>query len=112
MDFYTRACGCATIGIIALFFLLFFLFFFVVFWDCRAASVHLFCKFTILCLWLRGWGSGCVGRVGPIKDSLTYRPSSQGWASRVLPLIICLLCGVCMFCVGCLVGFLVSFFSF
>ena len=27
-------------------------------------------------------------------------------------LIICLLCGVCMFCVGCLVGFLVSFFSF
>ena len=61
---------------------------------------------------LRGWGSGCVGRVGPIKDSLTYHPSSQGWASRVLPLIICLLCGVCMFCVGCLVGFLVSFFSF
>ena len=68
--------------------------------------------FVSLCLWLRGWGSGCVGRVGPIKDSLTYRPSSQGWASRVLPLIICLLCGVCMFCVGCLVGFLVFFFSF
>ena len=107
MDFYTRACGCAPIGIIAGFF-----FFFFFFWDCRAARVHLFCKLTILCLWLRGWGSGCVGRVGPIKDSLTYRPSSQGWASRVLPLIICLLCGVCMFCVGCLVGFLVSFFSF
>ena len=33
------------------------------------------------------WGSGYIGRVGPIKDSLTYRPSSQGWASRVLPLI-------------------------
>ena len=42
---------------------------------------------------LGGWGSGCVGRVGPIKDSLTYRPSSQGWASRVLPLI----CNVCVF---------------
>ena len=30
--------------------------------------------------------TGCVGRVGPIKDSLTYRPGSQGWAPRVLPL--------------------------
>ena len=24
--------------------------------------------------------TGCVGGVGPIKDSLTYCPSSQGWA--------------------------------
>ena len=54
--------------------------------------------------------SGCVGRVGPIKDSLTYRPSSQGWASRVLPLIrnVCMFGMRCMyvwfvFYVGCLV---------
>ena len=41
-------------------------------------------------------GTVCVGRVGPVKDSLTYRPSSQGWALRVL-----LLCVVCV--VECLV---------
>ena len=65
-----------------------------------------------LCLWLRGWGSGCVGRVGPVKDSLTYRPSSQGWASGVLPLIICLFYGVYVFCVGNLVGsWFLSFLS-
>ena len=26
------------------------------------------------------------------EDSLTYRPSSQGWAPRVLPFLFCLLC--------------------
>ena len=35
------------------------------------------------------WDTGCVGRVGPIKDSLTYHPSSQGWAPRVLLLSMC-----------------------
>jgi len=42
--------------------------------------------------------TGCVGRVGPIKDSLTYRPSSQGWAPRVL--LSCFFRFVCcVFCV-------------
>ena len=35
------------------------------------------------------WDTGCVRRVGPIKDSLTYHPGSQGWAPRVLPLMFC-----------------------
>ena len=48
-----------------------------------------------------GWDTGCVGRVGPIKDSLTYRPGSQGWAPRVLPLSFCLYVIVCVFvCLG------------
>ena len=48
----------------------------------------------------------------PVKDSLTYRPSSQGWASGVLPLIICLFYGVYVFCVGNLVGsWFLSFLS-
>ena len=47
-----------------------------------------------------------------VKDSLTYRPSSQGWASGVLPLIICLFYGVYVFCVGNLVGsWFLSFLS-
>ena len=45
-------------------------------------------------------GPGCVGRVGPIKDSLTYSPSSQGWAPRVLPFLFCLL-----FVIACLLMF-------
>ena len=56
-------------------------------------------------------GSGCVGSIGPVKDSLTYHPSSQGWAPRVMPLIICLVCGVVDFVCfvwDVLVGFLVS----
>ena len=49
---------------------------------------------------------------GPVKDSLTYHPSSQGWASGVLPLIICLFYGVYVFCVGNLVGsWFLSFLS-
>ena len=31
----------------------------------------------------------------PIKDSLTYRPSSQGWASRVLVCDVCVVCVLC-----------------
>ena len=29
-----------------------------------------------------------IGGVWPIKDSLTYHPSSQGWVPRVLPLAL------------------------
>ena len=47
-----------------------------------------------------GLGTGCVGGVGPIKDSLTYRPSSQGWAPRVLPFLFYLL-----FVIACLLMF-------
>ena len=57
-------------------------------------------------------GTGCVGRVRPIKDSLTYHPSSQGWVPRVLPflfyflfVIACLLMFVYV-CVG--LGFFLS----
>ena len=83
-----------------------------VFWDCRAARVHLFCKFTILCLWLRGWGSGCVGRVGPIKDSFNLPPQFsrlgiQGPAPHYLSVVWCMYVLCRRF--G---GFLVSFFSF
>ena len=42
-----------------------------------------------------------VGRVGPIKDSLTYRPSSQGWAPRVLLSCIFLFCMSCLLCFMC-----------
>ena len=44
-----------------------------------------------------GWGTGCVGRVGPVKDSLTYRPSSQGWAPGVV-LLYHFLYGVHLYC--------------
>ena len=34
--------------------------------------------------------TGCVGESWhAIKDSLTHRPSSQGWAPGVLPLCVC-----------------------
>ena len=35
-----------------------------------------------------------------IKDSLTYHPSSQGWASRVLPLIYTFIFFVCLISVS------------
>ena len=40
---------------------------------------------------MRGWWPGCVGIVGPVKDSLTYRLGSQGRASKASPLT-CVLC--------------------
>ena len=51
------------------------------------------------------WGTGCVGRVGPEKDSLTYmyHHGSQGWAPRVLPLSFCLYVSYAVVCTCCVV---------
>ena len=44
-----------------------------------------------------------------MKDSLTYHPSSQGWAPRVLPLMFCVIFSVC---VGVMGEVWLSFFSY
>ena len=46
-----------------------------------------------------------------IKDSLTHRPSSQGWAPGVLPLCVCMCMCVCVCVCVCLVVCLVFIFG-
>ena len=47
-----------------------------------------------------GWGTGCVGRVGPIKDSITYCPSSHPGSCLSIIFIIYYCFIVCtVFCV-------------
>ena len=53
-----------------------------------------------------------IGRVGPVKDSLTYRPSSQGWALRVLPPLICVVCVVACLCVCFLCGIYIYMYMY
>ena len=52
------------------------------------------------CNWEVGALGVYIGRVGPVKDSLTYCPSSQGWAPRVLPLMFCVALCVFGICAG------------
>ena len=48
-----------------------------------------------------GWGIGCVGRVGPIKDSLTYRRlGTQGQGPATFYVFCVVDCAFCMYLSG------------
>ena len=69
----------------------------VLLWLCCCAVSH--CVAVILLMW--SLDTGCVGRV---KDSLTHRPGSQGWAPGVLLSCHVMCICVCVFCMD-ILGF-------